>query len=255
MRNIKYIPALLICLSVSILLKGQTQDTTKKAQTDIMKEFDLNSFKDASTKITDSSALSLHIIGVKWGYGISNVSFSVNKDHKAIKTPVNLGVYYTYYHSLWNKMPYFGLHTGIGVTELGFIEITGKDDNKVETERRYRAVEIPFMTQFRVDFWRLRVMLGVGAFGTYIISNQTGNEIPSTTNRAGGGIIGGGGVAFIMKPFEIHLECNYKYTLSHFLNPRIYSEETWVYTHSNQLQFSIGLYYRLGKNSRSYKKH
>lgn len=250
MKHIKYIVPVLICLFTLQPVQGQNTKTGKTEQAD-MKEFDANSFEDAApVKLKDSSLLVQHIIGVKWGYGISNVGFSQDIEHKSIKSPVNFGIYYTYYHSLWNSMPYFGLHTGVGLTELGYVEISGEENAKVETEHRYRAVEIPFMTQFRVDFWKMRIMLGVGAYASYILSGQEPGGIPATTNRTGAGIIAGGGLAFVFKPFEVHLECNYKYALTHFLDPQIYSTENWLYTHANQLQISVGLYYRLGKNKK-----
>lgn len=248
MGKLKYIFPFLFILGASPLsLQGQnnTPPPAKKIEVD-MKEFDDHSFKDASRVIKDSSLLTQHILGVKWGYALSSVGFSTANEHKGIKSPMNFGIYYTYYHSLWQSMPYFGLHTGVGTTELGYIEVVGEKDNLQETEHRYRAIEIPFMTQFRADFWKMRIMLGVGAYGTYLISNQMGGEIPAATNRVGGGIIGGGGLALILKPFEVHFECNYKYSLTHFQSPDLYSKEYWVYTHSNQLQFSVGLYYRLG---------
>ncbi|MEF9986296.1 MAG: hypothetical protein RSC28_00905 [Bacteroidales bacterium] len=251
MKNIKYTISLLLCLYFFTILQGQNTIPNKNKQVD-MKEFDENSFDKAMPKkIIDSTLLTQHLIGVKWGYAISNVGFSQDTEHKSIKSPVNFGVYYTYYHSLWKSMPYFGLHTGIEVTELGFTEITGKDPQTiVETEQRYRAIEVPLLTQFRVDFWKMRIMLGAGLFGSYIISTNMEGGIPETTNRTGYGIMAGGGLAFILKPFEIHVECNYKYSLSHFLDPQIYSAEYWIYTHSTQLKFSVGLFYRLGKNKK-----
>lgn len=251
MKQLKYIVTAFLFLQVSFTLLGQnnTPPPAKKAEVN-MKEFDEHSFSEATRVIKDSSLLTQHIVGVKWGYALSSVGFSTANEHKGITSPMNFGIYYTYYHSLWKSMPYFGLHTGVAATELGYIEVVGEEENRTETEHRYRAIEIPFMTQFRADFWKMRIMLGVGAFGTYLVSNQLGGEIPSTTNRVGGGIIAGGGLALVLKPFEVHFECNYKYTLSHFISPTTYSQDYWVYTHANQLQFSVGLYYRLGKNKK-----
>ncbi|MEG0517447.1 MAG: hypothetical protein RR555_01080 [Bacteroidales bacterium] len=246
MKNLKIIIPLLFSLLIGTSIQGQNTNSNKNKQQADMKEFDNTSFSDAQpVKIHDTTLLTQHLIGVKWGYAISNVGFSQQSENKSIKSPANFGVYYTYYHSLWKSMPYFGLHTGLEFTELGFTEVLGTDQAKTETEQRYKAISIPFMTQFRVDFWKMRLMLGVGAFGTYLLSTNLEGGIPSTTNKVGCGIIAGGGIAVKFNPIELHIECNYKYSLSHFLNPQIYSTEYWLYTHANQLQISLGVFYNL----------
>ena len=207
--------------------------------------FDDNSFKDAMpVVIKDSTILNMHIVGVKYGFGISNVSFSSDIDHKSIKAPFNVGIYYTYYHSLWGYMPYFGLHTGIEFTELGYTELVGKDPVTAEIAHKYKSIDIPIMSQFRVDFWRMRAMLGIGAYGSYITS-YSGGDIPSTTNKLGCGIVGSFGLGLKFNPIELHFDVGYKYSLSHLVKPTIYSEEYWLYTHANQLKFSIGIFYNL----------
>lgn len=251
-KALQYILSIALCVISVTTVQGQNNNPPKNKTVVDMKEFDDNAFKDANAvTIRDSSILTQHLIGVKWGYGISNVGFSIDMAHKAIKSPANFGIYYTYYHSLWKSMPYFGLHTGIEFSEMGYVEITGKDPDIIETEYRYKAIDIPLMTQFRVDFWKMRIMLGIGAFGSYIVSTDVSGGVPSTTNRMGGGIIGGGGLAVKFHPLEIQIDCSYKYALSHFLNPQIYSTEHWVYTHANQMQISVGLFYNLSKKKRN----
>ena len=58
--------------------------------------------------------------------------------------------------------------------------------------------------------------------------------------------MGGGGVAIVMKPVELHFECNYKCGITNFSDPKMYSEQVWVYTHPTQLTFNLGLFFRLG---------
>ena len=70
--------------------------------------------------------------------------------------------------------------------------------------------------------------------------------IPETTNKAGIGLMGGLGLALVFNPVEFHIEGNYKYTMSHFYDPSIYSQDYWVYTHSNQIVLSFGVFFRLG---------
>ena len=70
-------------------------------------------------------------------------------------------------------------------------------------------------------------------------------DVPSTTNKLGCGIVGNFVIAFKFKPIEIHFYVGYKYSWSHLLDPQIYSTDYWLYTHANQLKFSIGLFYNL----------
>ncbi|MBR5855749.1 MAG: PorT family protein [Bacteroidales bacterium] len=222
------------------------QDTIKKV--DIYKEFNLNSFSDATIKIKDSSVLSQHLIGIKGGYGISNVSFSQDIDHKSFKTPKNFGVYYTYYHSLWKSMPYFGIQTGIEYNEIGYTHLYEVSENNFEEKDQiYQSIQIPLLSQFRIDFWKMRIMVGAGPYGYYIISTGIEEGIPETTNRYGVGLMGTGGIAFVVKPVEFHLEAAYKYAMSYFCDPKIYSKDAWTYTHSNQLIINLGVFFRLGK--------
>ena len=129
-----------------------------------LKEFDLESFKDAAIKIKDSSVLYIHLVGVKWGYAMSSVSFSHTKDHKGIKSPMNAGIYYTYLHSLLGNMPYFGMQTGLAATQMGYVHVTKDRENKVveEAEQRYSAIELPLLSVFRADMNKARLMLGIG---------------------------------------------------------------------------------------------
>ncbi|MBQ1219121.1 MAG: outer membrane beta-barrel protein [Bacteroidales bacterium] len=241
----KLIYTLLLVIISTFSLYGQNTE-------DELKEFELNSFADAEIKVKDSTNLEFHIIGVKWGYALSSIAFSTEQAHKSIKSPKNYGIYYTYYHTLWGSMPYFGFHTGLGYTELGYDKRFRTSPQGVKPEvyssekEYYSAIEFPLVAQFRYDFWKMRIMLGVGAYGTYIFDSNLANGIPETINKIGVGIIGSGGLAFAFKPIELHFTFDYKYALNNFMDPTIYSDEYWVYTHSNQMVIGVGLYYRFG---------
>ncbi len=249
-----------ICIIASNALNAQAidtrapQDTTKPK--DLYKEFEYNSFENATRKIKDSTIISQHLIGFKVGYGMANVNFSQDIEHKGFNTPKNFGIYYTYCHSLWKNMPYFGIHTGLEYSELGYTSITknkneaGEVVSTTENKQVYQAIEFPLLSQFRADFWKMRVFINLGPYGYYITSSDIEGGIPETTNRAGIGIMGGGGLALIFKPIELHLECNYRYAMSHFCNPEIYSTEYWLYTHASQLTFSLGVFFRLGSGKK-----
>ena len=212
-----------------------------------LKEFDLHSFKDAGTKVKDSTYLYQHLIGVKWGYAISNVAFSQSGSHKGFSTPKSFGVYYTYLHSMLGNLPFFGIQLGLESTEMGYTHVTKIDDeNFYEEEQKYSTADFQMLAIFRADAKRLRFSLGAGGYLSYIYDTDLPGGIPSTTNKSGFGLVGQGGIAIKFHPVELHLEASYKYGLTEFLDPQIYSTEYWLYTHANQLQFSVGLHYNLG---------
>ncbi len=64
--------------------------------------------------------LSGHLIGVKYGFANCNLSFDKKINQKGITSGKEIGIFYTYYHSLWNTMPYFGLSVGVQMAESGF---------------------------------------------------------------------------------------------------------------------------------------
>ena len=221
-----------------------------------LKEFDLYSFKDAETKIKDSSVLFMHMVGVKYGYAISSVKFMHTKIHKSIKSPVNVGVYYTYLHSLLGKMPYFGIQTGLSLTQVGYTHVNGSSDKITSEEPQiYDAVELPLLSIFRADLDKFRLMLGIGGLLSYIYDTQLPDGIPSTTKKGNFGIMGQAGIAFKVKPFELHVEAGYKYGLTPFLDHKYYSEQQWIYTNPTQIFASAGLNVVLGGKHYRNKKN
>lgn len=241
---------------------AQTDTTAVKKvtdTTDYMKEFDEYSFRNASKAkvIKDSSKLSAHLIGVKAGFSMNNVTFNHSTDHKALTSYKNFGLYYTYYHSLWNSVPLFGIETGIQYNEEGYKSITYTEDETVanrkgtEGEEKLQCIEIPLVSQFRIDFWRMRILLNAGAFGSYKHSVSFSSNVPdsiSTSYRKFGyGFIVGGGLGYIFNPFEIHVEVNYKYNFANLYNPEAFSDDYWMTSHTNQLIISAGLFFRIDK--------
>ena len=228
----------------SISLRGQNVIENEEAY---LKEFDLYSFKDAETKIKDSSVLYMHMVGVKYGYAISSVTFAHTKIHKNIKSPVNVGVYYTYLHSLLGKMPYFGIQTGLALTQMGYTHVTEYTDKTTsEAQQVYDAVELPLLSVFRADIDKIRLMFGIGGYLSYLYDTQLPDGIPPTTKKGNFGVMGQAGVAFKIRPFELHIEAGYKFGLTPFLDHKYYSEQQWIYTHPTQIFASAGLNVVLG---------
>lgn len=232
------------------------QNVTEENSEAYLKEFDFDSFKDADTKIKDSTILYQHLIGVKYGYSMSGVTFSQSNKHKSFNSIENYGLYYTYMHPMLGRLPYFGIQIGLASTQLGYTHVEVIDENKeetIETKQAYSAVEFPMLALFRADLKRLRFSIGAGGFGYYIYDTDIPGGIPTTTNKSGFGLIGQAGIAIKFLPFEFHIDANYKYGLTSFLDPKIYSSEMWVYTHPTQIQISGGLFFNFGGKYRKQK--
>lgn len=213
-----------------------------------LKEFDLESFKDAAIKVKDSSSLYMHLIGVKYGYSISSVSFAHTNVHKSIKSPKNLGIYYTYLHSMLGNMPYFGLQTGVAATQIGYTHLTEVDEEVYQEQAQvYDAIQVPLISLFRADINWIRLMLGIGGYVSYIYNTELSGGIPPTTKRGNFGLMGQAGFAVKMNKVELHVEASYQYGLTAFVDHNIYSENQWVYSHPTQLQVSAGLHFVVGR--------
>jgi len=203
-----------------------------------------------------------HLIGVRSGYAISGTHFKFSNDELNIGTPINFSLLYTYYHGMWGRNHCFGLQTGINYAEQGFIATYPKYPDYTETTR-YRVIEVPFVSQFHIDFWKMRLLINMGGFAGYRLSAT--EEFPQDINDPFGtiinrkyifdcydkridyGFIGGGGLAFKMAPMELQLECNYQYSLSMLYNPKKMSNLYYLYTYPHQLVFSLALFFQLSK--------
>ncbi len=187
-----------------------------------------------------------HLIGVRGAYNISGVDFTPKGEQSSLSTVKNISLVYTYYHSLWDIMPHFGFQAELSYQEQGY-----KVNDK---EHLMTVVKLPLVSQFHVDFWKMRLLVNVGGFVGYRLKKvvrdvPTGVEVEESfdryDNRGDFGFIAGGGLAYKLKPFEIHLECNYHYSLSNLYHPKKFSDNDQIFTYPNQLLMSVALYFHL----------
>lgn len=180
-----------------------------------------------------------HLVGVRAGYNISSMDTRPDLGAKGITTYQNFSLIYTLYHDLWGTINLFGFQAGISKSEQGY--------KLGEDIYRYDVITIPLISQFHFDFWKMRLLINAGGFTGYRINkiNADGSGFDEFDNRFDSGFIAGGGLAFILKPFEIHLEGNYNYSLSYLHNPKKYSETDYLFTYPHQLIFSLTLNFHL----------
>ncbi len=176
-----------------------------------------------------------HLIGVRAGYNISGMDTRPDLSTESITTYQNFSLVYTYYHNLWGTINVFGFQTGISKLSQGY-----EDSFGVNT---YDVISIPFVSQFHIDFWRMRFLINAGGFGGYRTNrvNSDGSGFDEYDNKADLGFIVGAGFAFILKPFELHLEGNYHYSLTYLHDPKKYSQNDYLFTYPKQVIISLTL--------------
>ena len=192
-----------------------------------------------------------NLIGVRGGYVLSNVNFKPEAYPEGLQTAQYFSLRFTHYHAMWNTIHIFGLQVGLDYAEQGF------SLPMYQETTRYKVIEVPVISQFHLDFWKMRLLLNLGGFVGYRLSatlqapNDKGVLVSGDyvfncyDKRFDYGFIGGGGLAFRLKAFEIHAECNYQHSLSMLYNPRKYSNTSLLYVYPNQLIFSLSLFYQL----------
>ena len=200
---------------------------------------------------------SQHLVGVRSGYNISGIDYQRNDLPKTIPTYLNFSFLYTYYHPMWDQFPFFGLQVGVNYSEQGYC-MPGLHSVLLDTTR-YRVLTIPVVSQFHIDFWKMRLLVNLGAFGGYRLSAKEsfyeGEHERINRDyaydcydiRVDYGFIGGGGLSYRANPFEIHLECNYHYSLSMLYHPKKISNASYIYIYPHQLLFSVALHYQFKK--------
>ncbi|MFA6817896.1 MAG: hypothetical protein WCR22_03230 [Bacteroidales bacterium] len=187
-----------------------------------------------------------HMVGIRGGYALNGVGFSPDRKQQMVPSFMNASLLYTFYHDLWGTMPYFGLQTGFTYTQQGY--------KTPELKRVYEVLRIPLTSQFHIDFWKMRLLINLGCFGSYRMSavdytaeNPQGQQVTFDCNHlyADYGIQGGLGLSLVLRPFEFQIEANYLYSLSLIENPALYSNEIYTYGYPSQLLFSLGIFIHL----------
>lgn len=180
-----------------------------------------------------------HLIGVRAAYNISGLDSRPDISAVSVKTYSNYSFVYTFYHDLWKTINIFGFQAAISKSEQGF--------TIGETTTRYEVITIPFVSQFHLDFWKMRLLLNAGGFGGYRYKKSVsdGSDFDEHDYKADYGFIVGGGLALVLRPFELHLEGNYQYSLSYLHSPKKFSETEHFFTYPKQLLISASLYFHL----------
>ena len=182
---------------------------------------------------------SIHMIGVSYGVNYSGVTSSPKIGHDKIWTYNSVGVYYTYYHALWDQLFNFGLQFGAKHGYEGYTSSWGTLGETCE------VIEVPLISQFKIDFSIFRLLVNIGTYGGYRLSTDKEGGFDKYDQRYDYGVIGGGGLAVVLKPFELHLEANYKYAFASMYHTNKLSDIYWLYTYPQNIMLSASLHFHL----------
>jgi len=202
--------------------------------------FDMpNDFSELDTMDVPVKFKSIHMFGVSYSVNLSGVTSSPKIGQERLWTYKNFGVSYTYYHAMWNHLFNFGLVIG---AKHGYEGYTSPYDGFGET---CEVLEFPVLSQFKIDFLPFRLLLNLGPYYGYRLSTDKEGGFDQYDQRHDYGVIAGLGLAFVLKPFELHIEGNYKYALASMYHTNKYSDIYWIYTYPQNIMISASLHIHL----------
>ncbi|MCR5709404.1 MAG: hypothetical protein K6G79_02855 [Bacteroidales bacterium] len=199
-----------------------------------------NDFEQLDTTRREAKFKSIHMVGVQYGVNWSGVSASPKIGADKIFTYHNYGVFYTYYHALWDYMFNFGLKFGVTYGQEGYVATRYDMPGELCT-----VVNVPLISQFKIDFLPFRLLINIGTYGGYRLETDKAGGFDKYDQRVDYGVLGGLGLAFVLNPFELHLEANYKYAFASMYHTNKISDIYWMYTYPQNLLFSASLHFHL----------
>ena len=196
-------------------------------------------FAQLDTIVHPAKFKSIHMIGVSYGVNLSGVTSSPGLSQERILTYNNIGVHYTYYHALWDQLFNFGLQVG---AKHGYEGYTSPMEGYGET---CEVIEVPLLAQFKIDFSIFRLLINIGTYGGYRLSTDREGGFDKYDQRCDYGVIGGLGLAVVFKPFELHIEGNYKHAFASMYHTNKYSDIYWMFTYPQNIMMSASLHFHL----------
>ncbi|MDR2359290.1 MAG: PorT family protein [Prevotellaceae bacterium] len=204
--------------------------------------------------LAGSEATAQHFIGATGGYGLNTMSSTRNEDLGNVNSFKNYGLAYKYYSGKW-----VGIQVGINYAEKGYLRYTRAyyDQQDLEkgydlvdiSSRRFQLVEVPFVTQFHYELWRIRAIANAGVYGSYILRSQSVALHPDFQpdnfdfNKFDYGLRFGAGLAFMLHPLEIQLDFAYSIGLGYIYDPNV--QGYTVYNRLSQMLLSATVFFVL----------
>ena len=215
--------------------------------------------------LTGGGLCAQHYVGVRTGYGGGQVRIYPPEDNGLVWGLYSGGVSWKYYsHERY-----------VGAVEVDFeyfqrafqrkrkYSFEENEKSKVYYQRYVNSVMVPVIWQPHFYFFQrsTRVFLNFGLTFSYNINSrderfdqegkivESGSYTMSLTrdNRFGYGLMGGAGLGFLVGRFEIMGEARYHFGYADILKNRNIYEKNPLRSPLDNVNISIGAYYRLGK--------
>ncbi len=249
-----------ICISLILtaLVSHAQRDTLFVLEQEYTKEF-LDTVNISKQLLINDYSL----LGVQYGPAFNRMAFNPVKKQGTLMTPANFGVTYTKYGKFFGFMPYFGYQIGLMYGQDGYKFKQNKDgefSSNVDgaTEAVYSFVEVPFLSHFHADIWKIKLIAEVGMFGAYRLDvERTGermdpeyaNKFHDYENRLDYGAKFGAGIGLILDPIEIHFKAQYKWSWSSIYRPDYASEYYYRLAYPLDLYISAGIHFQITKRT------
>ncbi|MDR3350260.1 MAG: PorT family protein [Prevotellaceae bacterium] len=204
--------------------------------------------------LAGGKAAAQHFIGVTGGYGVNTISSTRHEELGNVSSLKNYGLTYKYYSGKW-----VGIQVGINYSEKGYLrnireyydlEYPEKGyDLAGVSSRHFQLVEVPFVTQFHLELWKLRAMANAGLYGSYILRSQSVALRPGFLpddfeyNHFDYGLHFGAGLALLLHPLEIQFDFNYSIGLGYLYDPHV--QGYTVYNRLSQMLLSATVFFVL----------
>lgn len=204
------------------------------------------------------------LVGVNYGMSFCNTYFNPGKNDKAfVMSPNYVSVMFTKYSKLFDILPYCGLTFGLAYGHEGYSfkpnEESGYTQNVDGAEWcSMEVVEMPFMTQIHLDADPVKFMADVGVYGGYRLSvdrrgagldPQYAKSFREYERRFDYGLQGGGGIALMFSPIEIHFNCLVRWAWSSLYEPDYNSSYFYRFAYPLDIMATVGIHFQLTKRN------
>lgn len=255
----KYILSIFFCFLASSIAFGQ--------ESEIISHSDADFFGDEEKKILINDYT---LIGANYGVTFANMFFNPTKYNRETVMYTNYAsVTFTKYCKMFGSIPYFGLVLGLATGNEGFSfkpdpdtgEIGGIADGATKTS--IKVYEIPAMAQIHLDVDPIKVMVNVGVYGGWRqsitregpgVTDEFRNSFKSYENRWDYGLQGGGGLAIMLDPIEIHFNCLARWSWSSLYQPDYNSKYYYNYAYPLDIMATVGIHFQLTKRNGKTRK-
>lgn len=202
------------------------------------------------------------LVGVNYGLSFNNMTFNPTKTGRVTTlNPNYVSVMFTKYSKLFDILPYCGLTFGVAYGKEGYAFKADSESGYVQdvdgAERcTIDIIEVPFMTQIHVDANPLKFMGDIGVYGGYRKSvSRSGPRLdPNYANafrdyehRFEYGLQGGGGIALMFDPIEVHFNCLVRWSWSNLYDPDYSSPYYYRFAYPLDIIATVGVHFQLTK--------